>query len=94
MDVEDEYTKQKIQKVACLKSWLLSLGCSFSPKVFYPYQFSSNLYGMIATADISPGEVLILIKPEAIFSSELLQFTPIQEIFSNHPDLFNQKNPE
>lgn len=87
-------SQNKIEKVERLKNWLESLGCYISPKVHYPFEFQNGLHGMVATDKIHSKEILTEIKQEAIFSTELLQSSPLQTVFSENPDLFSNKNPE
>jgi SET domain len=80
----------KYQSVLDLKRWLDQIGCVISPKVRYPVEFDRQLYGMIATDNIAPGETLISIKSQAIISSDLLSSSPLQEIFQSHEETFGK----
>ena len=87
-------TNEKIYSILELKSWLLEIGCTINPKVDYPGIFDNNLTGMIAKEQINPGEILVLVKWDATFSTELLQTTLLSRIFINHPELFGSDCPE
>ncbi|OMJ78855.1 hypothetical protein SteCoe_21256 [Stentor coeruleus] len=85
---------QKSESASLLKSWLQTLGCVINPKIDYPAIFDGQLYGMIARHKLNPGETVVLIKHEAIISTELLQDTEIKVIFEEFPEIFNKENPE
>lgn len=83
----------KTAKVELLKSWLAGLGCEINPKLFYPFE-ENGVYSTITNEDLSPGEILTIIKPSAILSTELLPNSSLQRIFLCHPEFFGKENPE
>lgn len=85
---------QKGESASLLKNWLESLGCEINPKVDYPAIFDDQLYGTIARHKLQPRETVVLIKHEAIISTELLQDTEIKVIFEEFPEIFSKENPE
>lgn len=83
-----------MEKVLDLKNWLASRGCMVSKKIDYPGIFDNGLCGVIVKEKVEPGEVLISVKWDSTFSTELLLVTPIIEVFNENPSFFGSECPE
>lgn len=80
-------------KAELLKTWLESEGCLISQKVSYPSEFE-GVFGVVAREEVGPGESLVLIKNNVIFSTELLENSELDRIFLCFPEFFGKENPE
>jgi hypothetical protein len=92
--MDDDEKREKEGRARELKQWMEGLGCRISEKVWYPHVFDGELYGMVARETVEKEEVMVLVKPDAIFSTELLQGSLVQEIFNEFPVLFGSENTE
>jgi hypothetical protein len=83
----------KTAKVQLLRTWMESIECQISPKIFYPFEFD-GVFGMVACQPLEPGEVLVKVNASAVLSTECLLESPLQKVFLEHPWFFGRENPE